>query len=68
MPCVVADDLTPDQIRAFRLVDNKTSELTGWDNMKLNIELEELELDLSGFDLTQELEIPEADEDEDPED
>ena len=30
VPCILADDLTPKQIRAFRLVDNKTSELAGW--------------------------------------
>lgn len=28
VPCVVADDLTPEQIKAFRLVDNKTAELS----------------------------------------
>lgn len=28
VPCVIADDLTEDQIKAFRLVDNKTSELS----------------------------------------
>ena len=27
IPCIIADDLTPDQIKAFRLADNKTSEL-----------------------------------------
>lgn len=30
VPVVVADDLTPDQVRAFRLADNKTSELAEW--------------------------------------
>lgn len=29
VPCIVADDLNDDQIRAFRLADNKTSELAG---------------------------------------
>jgi len=29
-PCFKAHDLTEDQIRAFRLVDNKTSELAEW--------------------------------------
>ena len=27
VPCIVADDLTPEQINAFRLADNKTAEL-----------------------------------------
>lgn len=25
VPCIVADDLTPEQIKAFRLADNKTA-------------------------------------------
>ena len=39
VPCVIADDLTPEQVKAFRLVDNKTSELSGWDFQKLDEEL-----------------------------
>ena len=31
VPCVVADNLTPQQIKAFRLADNKTAEMAGWD-------------------------------------
>ena len=42
VPCVIADDLSPEQIKAFRLIDNKSSELTGWDFEKLDLELEEL--------------------------
>ena len=49
IPCIVADDLTPEQIRAFRLVDNKTAELTGWDFEKLDLELEEIDFDMSDF-------------------
>ena len=49
VPCIVADDLTPEQIRAFRLVDNKTSELTGWDFEMLDSELEGLDIDMSQF-------------------
>ena len=49
VPCIVADDLTPEQIKAFRLVDNKTNELTGWDFEKLDLELEELNFDMSDF-------------------
>lgn len=50
VPCIVADDLTPEQIKAFRLVDNKTSELTGWDFEKLDLEMEELpDFDMSNF-------------------
>lgn len=32
VPCIVADDLTPDQIRAFRLADNKVGEIATWDD------------------------------------
>ncbi len=31
VPCVVADELTDEQIKAFRLVDNKVGELAEWD-------------------------------------
>lgn len=52
VPCIVADDLSEEQIKAFRLVDNKTSELATWDLEKLEEELAELNLDMSifGFD------------------
>ena len=49
VPCIVANDLTPEQIKAFRLADNKTAELTGWDFEMLDLELEELNLDMSNF-------------------
>ena len=40
---MIADDLTEDQIKAFRLADNKTSELATWDLDKLTKELEFIE-------------------------
>lgn len=50
VPCIIADDLTDEQIRAFRLADNKVSELAGWDFDKLEAELAQLrELDMSAF-------------------
>lgn len=39
VPCIRADDLTPEQARAFRLADNKTGELALWDFDKLEDEL-----------------------------
>lgn len=42
VPCIVADDLTPAQVKAFRLADNKTSEFADWDFEKLDEELDEL--------------------------
>ena len=57
VPCVVADDLTPEQIKAFRLADNKTAELSGWDFEKLDIEIEELDFDMSDFGFLEQEEI-----------
>lgn len=39
VPCLVADDLSEDQLRAFRLVDNKTANLATWDFDKLSSEV-----------------------------
>jgi site-specific DNA-methyltransferase (adenine-specific) len=43
VPCVIADDLTEEQAKAFRLADNKVSELAEWDFDDLEKELEELD-------------------------
>ena len=51
-PCVYADDLTPDQVKAFRLVDNKTAELAQWDFTKLENELKNITLDMSDYGFT----------------
>lgn len=53
VPCVIADDLTPEQVKAFRLADNKVGELATWDFEKLELEtaeLETVELEKFGFD------------------
>lgn len=52
VPCIVADDLTPEQINAFRLADNKTGELADWDFDKLETELSalnDLDIDMTQF-------------------
>ena len=49
VPCIVADDLTEGQIKAFRLADNKTAELASWDFTKLESELDSIEMDMSVF-------------------
>ena len=50
VPVIVADDLTPEQVKAFRLADNKTGELAEWDLDKLDIELGEIQdLDMNDF-------------------
>ncbi len=57
VPAHVAADLSPDQIRALRIADNKVGELADWDLEKLTLEMEairatDLDLDLAalGFD------------------
>lgn len=37
MQSIIADDLTPEQIKAFRLADNKVGELAGWEIRGTNI-------------------------------
>lgn len=50
VPCIIADALTPEQVKAFRLADNKVGELADWDIQKLEIELADLSKD--HFDMT----------------
>ena len=64
VPCIIADDLTPDQVRAFRLVDNKVGELAEWDIDLLNIELSEIELDLTPFEFKIEKTVNDIEEDD----
>jgi len=54
VPCIYADDLTPQQVKAFRIADNKTGEIADWDFDLLEQELQELlnvgyDLDSLGF-------------------
>lgn len=49
VPVIRADDLSEEQVRAFRLADNKTGELASWDFELLDLELE----DLDGFDMSE---------------
>lgn len=71
VPCVIASDLTDEQIKALRLADNKVGELAEWDIDLLGEELDEIfDIDMSefGFDLDTEDEEIEVIEDEVPED
>ena len=52
VPVIIADDLTDDQIKAFRLADNKTAEIAEWDFGKLYQELDELSKVNLDFDMT----------------
>ena len=52
VPCVIAADLTPKQVKAFRLADNRVSDNSIWDNKKLLEELNDLDDIFTGFDLS----------------
>ena len=57
VPCILADDLTEEQIKAFRLADNKVGEYAEWDFDLLEDELDDiLNIDMEefGFDIDEE--------------
>ena len=61
VPCICVDDLTPEQVNALRLVDNKSAEDgASWDFDLLKGELPELDLSAFDFDFS----FPELDESE----
>lgn len=67
VPCIIADDLTDEQIKAFRLADNKVAEKAEWDFDLLGEELDDImNIDMLdfGFDLVLDEEEPEAHEDD----
>lgn len=49
VPCIIADDLSDEELKAFRLADNKVSELAEWDFDKLDAELKNIDFDMSDF-------------------
>lgn len=57
VPVVELAHLTPSQVRAYRLADNRLAEKAGWDNDILTIELgelltvEDLDIELTGFEM-----------------
>lgn len=73
VPTIKVDDLTEQQIKAFRIADNKTSEFAEWDMELLEIELEGLDDIFTGFDAAEfddimgiDKEVVEDDFDEEP--
>ena len=58
VPVIRIEDLTEDQVRAFRLVDNKVAEIAEWDPWALSLELETIDMDLSAFDFDLDIEDP----------
>lgn len=52
VPCMYLTDLSDEQVKAYRLVDNKTGEFANWDFNALSKELAEIggDIDMSLFD------------------
>lgn len=77
VPVALADELTDVQVKAFRLLANKSANWAEWDDELLKLELDELkdmdfDLELTGFDADElaafePVVVPQADEDEVPE-
>lgn len=56
VPCIIADDLNEEEIKAFRIADNRVAEAAQWDNALLLDELDELknmdfDIEITGFNL-----------------
>ena len=56
VPVIVADDLTDDQIKAFRLADNKVGEIATWNDELLLEELKQIDFDMTMFNFEEPLE------------
>ena len=55
VPCIVADDLTEEQIKAFRIADNSSAQIAEWDMDKLMKELETIDYDMEQFGLAEQI-------------
>lgn len=58
-PCLIADDLTDEQIRAYRLADNKTGEAAEWDFSALEAELDAIDMAMEQFGFLEDEDEPE---------
>lgn len=69
VPTIIADDLTEEQVKAFRLADNKVSEKAEWNLELLEEELQQLGLNMNKFgfedlqDISEEIERTDLSED-----
>ena len=60
VPVIVADDLTEEQVRAYRIADNSTGALADWDYELLHEEMEtldDLDWERFGFELSEDGEV-----------
>ena len=61
VPCIIADDLTEEQIKAFRLSDNKVGELAKWNFNLLDEELNGIfDIDMSDFGFEKDISFDES--------
>ena len=51
IPCLIADDLNEEKIKAYRIMDNKSSEYASWNYGLLTKEMQDI-IELGGLDLT----------------
>lgn len=66
VPCIIADDLTNEQIKAFRLADNKVSEFADWNLDLLDEELDDIiNIDMSDFGFDEIVDSCEAENEDD---
>lgn len=56
IPCIVADDLSDEQIKAFRIADNSSAQVAEWDMDKLMAELQDIDYDMAKYGLTEQME------------
>lgn len=55
VPCIVADDLDDEQIKAFRIADNSSAQVADWDMEKLMAELQDIDFDMAKYGLEEQL-------------
>ena len=55
VPCIIADDLDEDQIKAFRIADNSSAQVAEWDIEKLMAELQDIDFDMAKYGLSEQL-------------
>ena len=55
VPCIVADDLSEEQIKAFRIADNSSAQVAEWDMDKLQQEIQDLNFDFYELGLQEQL-------------
>lgn len=60
IPCIRADDLSEEQIKAFRIADNSVSDIAEWDFDRLGAEIGDITLDMDLFGVT-DIDIPSDD-------